>query len=278
MVGIKDRHTLIELGGDFTDEEIGHLLRHAYLNHKAPHEYYELRKYIRDIVIGNHNSVYIMSNGIPQPFASASILGAPYLSTLNDSFAYHGSGSNTALYYDYLSTSTNNVCPSAMVIGEVSNGTCSSANPYPIGWGIGTYGYNNGNAIVWQLYYTTNSFISQGTSTSGAMSVGPYPLFYFQGVVPKYGYAPYVSSSSPLTLTTYYYWNYGSSPSSLSFNYVYFGFLDIAGASSNALCNVGNGMVNTEYYRGFIPLFYSQGNYSFNANTYYITMWQWTYT
>jgi len=265
IIKIMDRHTLIELDGDFTDYEIRHLLNKAYLNHKAPHEYDELKKYIRDLVIGKHNSVYIMNNGSPNPLASASVIGSPYLSIL-PAQAY--------LQYDWLGTSQYQTCYNTE-LGLTNNPTnCSSNTVGSNQWSPIIYGYNNGKAVEWELYYTTVTFPQEGASPSSSnpvLTVGPTELLGRAYASPTYAYAPYISSNNPLTLSTYYYWNGtgNSGASSLSFNYVYF-----------------NIVLDTYYryacsYPGSIsitPLFFSSGSFTFQANTYYIGMWQWTYT
>jgi len=271
-VKIMDRHTLIELDGDFTDHEIGHLLNKAYLNHKAPHEYDELKKYIRDLVIGKHNSVYIMNNGSPNPLASASVLGAPYLSTIP---------TGTELYYDWLGTTQTSTCNNAE-LGLTNNSTnCSSNTVGNNTWNPMIYGYNNGNAVEWELYYTTTTFQQEGATPSNpnsALTVGSVALVNRFFASPKYAYAPYISSNNPLTLSTYYYWNgtggiysnftLGPQVSSLSFNYVYFSIL-MNGCYTNACSCPG---------ASIIPLFSSSGSFTFQENTYYIGMWQFTYT
>jgi len=265
-IKIMDRHTLIELDGDFTDYEIGHLLNKAYLNHKAPHEYDELKKYIRDLVIGKHNSVYIMNNGSPNPLASASILGAPYLSTIPK-------GAN--IYYDWFGTINNGSGCFVAELGLTNNSTnCSSNTVGSTLWQPASYGYNNGISIQAQLYYTTKPFTQQPippTSSEPSLLVGNWVLVDMPNATPKYGYAPYVSSNNPLTLTTYYYWDGtgNSGASSLSFNYVYFGLLLVDNFTGNNCWNEAPSI---------IPLFSSSGSFTFQANTYYIGMWQWTYT
>jgi len=259
-VKIMDRHTLIELDGDFTDYEIGHLLNKAYLNHKAPHEYDELKKYIRDLMIGRHNSVYIMNNGNPNPLASASVIGSPYISTIPQ---------GQVLYYDWLGVPYQNCQVSEL--GLTNNSTnCSSNTVGYSTWRPALYGYNNGKAIEWELYYTTVTFPQEGANPSSSnpvLTVGPTSLSIGYYASPKYAYAPYISSNNPLTLSTYYYWNPGSS--SLSFNYVYFSvFSD--GCYTNACFCPGAYSIK--------PLFFSSGSFTFQANTYYISMWQWTYT
>ena len=265
ITNIRDRHVLIELDGDFTHDEMRHILNHAYLNHKAPHEYDEVKKYIRDLVIGKHNSVYIMNNGNPQPLASTSIFNPNLLSTIT---------SGQTINYDFAATAS---C--GFVIGISNNATCTSANVnYPSncivkqinGTGLSSYGYNNGNTIVWELLYTDTTFTSiqpsWDTPPQGVLLVGPYnPSFNGTSLTHagvKYAYAAYQTSNNPLTLTTYYYWEALSG----SFSYVY---LNLYGSWNNPSAMYGN---------MFIPIFYSQGNYSFNANTYYISMWQFTYT
>ena len=257
VIKVMDRHTLIELDGDFTDHEIGHLLRHAYLNHKAPHEYDELKKYIRDLVIGKHNSVYVMNNGSPNPLASASVIGSPYLSTIS---------AGSWIYYDWLGVS--GFLPE---IGLTNNSTnCNSNNYGTTQWGPVIYGYNNGNAIGWSLYYITtpfNKLTQPSTSPFPGLSVSPVYCYTSVYVSPKYAYAPYISSNNPLTLSTYYYWYSGSS---LSFNYVYFNiYFNTCYTGAEAPCP-GKPSI--------IPLFFSSGSFTFQASTYYISMWQWTYT
>jgi hypothetical protein len=266
-VKIMDRHTLIELDGDFTDYEIGHLLNKAYLNHKAPHEYDELKKYIRDLVIGKHNSVYIMNNGNPNPLASASVLGAPYLSTIS---------TGTGLYYDWLGTSSYppSYCTNATLGVTNSSTNCSSNTAGYISWGPILYGYNNGTAVEWELYYTTVTFPQEGANPSSSnpvLIVGPTGLLNRPYASPKYSYAPYISSNNPLTLSTYYYWDGtgNSGASSLSFNYVYFNIV---------LNDCYQGACFCPYVQSIIPLFSSSGSFTFQANTYYIGMWQFTYT
>jgi len=259
-VKIMDKHTLIELDGDFTDYEIGHLLNKAYLNHKAPHEYDELKKYIRDLVIGKHNSVYIMNNGNPNPLASASVIGSPYLSTIVR---------GQVLYYDWLGLQVN--CSTGIQLGLTNNSTnCSSNTVGDNTWHPALYGYNNGNAVEWELYYTTKPFPQQPvppSSSEPVLTVGPTSLGIGYYASPKYAYAPYISSNNPLTLSTYYYWNSGSS--SLSFNYVYF-IIYSNGCFTNACDCPGAPSIE--------PLFFSSGSFTFQASTYYISMWQWTYT
>jgi hypothetical protein len=273
-VKIMDKHILIELDGDFTDYEIRHLLNHAYLNHKAPHEYDEVKKYIRDLVIGKHNSVYVMNNGSPNPLASASIFYPDQLSTIV---------SNNDVNYDFLLTISTLNCGNAVSIGYTNNETCTSikiestsAGSIYISsvTGIPTYGYDNGTALVWELFYTNTNLtsiqpITTGTLT-GTLAVGPNNPNYSGQLVPyngiKYAYAPYLTSNNPLTLSTYYYWQ---APSA-SFSYVYFNlFINAEG---------GLGSCSGDQIRLLVPIFYSQGNYSFNAGTYYLSMWQWTYS
>ena len=286
ITNIRDRHVLIELDGDFTHDEMRHILNHAYLSHKAPHDYDDAKKYIRDLVIGEHNSVYIMYNGSPEPLASASVLYPDQLSVL---------ASGKGINYDFMIVLANMNCGSAGVgIGYTNNGTCTSVGVNsPSGSSISgvvptslpTYGYNNGTALTWELLYANTNFTSispveaynSPTPPSAPLAVGPYnPVmntFYGQ-MVPysgiKYGYAPYLTSNNPLTLSTYYYWE----APSVSFSYVYFNLY----ANANAVFS-GNGITSSCYTNVLlVPIFYSQGNYSFNANTYYISMWQWTYT
>jgi hypothetical protein len=281
ITSMKDRHVLIELDGGFTDNEIGHMLRKAYLNHKAPHEYDDVKKYIRDLTIGKHNSVYIMSNGIPAPLAAASIF-------------YPNQLTNGNVKYDNVEALVTG-CGQLLEPGYVNNSNCTgvsyqtysasnaSGNFYIVVEGmnlssIPTYGYNNGIAIPWELLYTNNTFTSfsvnldrapSGTLVVGPLSASPFP---YAGV--KYAYALYQTSNNPLTLTTYYYW----SPSTESFTYVYFvlyanASYTIVNIAVNTYCTPSGG--NQAY---LVPLFYSQGNYSFNSGSYYISMWQFTYT
>jgi len=261
IVKIMDRHTLIELDGDFTDYEIGHLLNKAYLNHKAPHEYDELKKYIRDLVIGKRNSVYIMNNGSPNPLASASVLGTPYLSTIS---------AGAGIYYDWLGTAIYSQYYDAQ-LGLTNNSTnCSSNTVGTDYWNPIIYGYNNGNAMEWELYYTTVTFPQEGATPSSSnpvLTVGPTELWNRPYASPKYAYAPYISSNNPLTLSTYYYWNSGSSSS--SFNYVYFNIV---------IYGCFYGLADCSEAYSIIPLFFSSGSFIFQANTYYIGMWQFTYT
>jgi len=274
ITNIRDRHVLIELDGDFTHDEMRHILNHAYLNHKAPHEYDEAKKYIRDLVIGEHNSVYIMYNGIPEPLASASIFYSPLIY-------------NNGINYDAMVIMSNLQCGQAVAIEYTNNGTCTSVgfnSPSNLTFygasitSLSTYGYNNGTALTWELLYANTNFTSIPPtpygSTSPTLAVGPYnpvaseanygQIVPYSGI--KYGYALYQTSNNPLTLSTYYYWE---APSA-SFSYVYFNLFAYANVSVQA-CSYGGNIV-------LVPLFYSQGNYSFNANTYYITMWQFTYT
>jgi hypothetical protein len=283
VIGIKDRHVLVELDGDFTDDEMRHILNHAYLNHKAPHEYNEIKKYIRDIVIGKHNSVYIMNNGVPDPLASESIFYPNIL----------GRG---GIYYDYV-IAVQAYCNSVVVSGYDNNSNCTSntgGGIYGSGYifsvsgytfninsaspSTSTYGYENGVALLWELLYSQNSFTSfQPTLQSappGTLVVGPSNpgLFRYSGI--KYAYALYQTNNNPLTLTTYYYW----SPPSENFSYVYFvlyeptslGMGQSPPGGGFSSCG-GNGVF-------LYPIFYSQGNYSFNSGSYYVSMWQFTYT
>ena len=271
ITNIRDRHVLIELDGDFTDNEMRHILNHAYLNHKAPHEYDEAKKYIRDLVIGKHNSVYIMYNGVPQPLASASIF-------------YPGALSGISSNYDLIIAVGNSVyCGTGVAIAHTNNGTCTSiAVNQPSGICIpfslnstSTYGYDNGTALAWELLYTNTQFTSiqptQGGGPSGTLVVGPYAAGGMPHAGIKYGYASYLTSNNPLTLSTYYYWE---APSA-SFSYVYFNLYVNASVWTND-CSICNTNVGGQVV--LIPIFYSQGNYSFNSGSYYITMWQWTYT
>jgi len=274
ITNIRDRHVLIELDGDFTHDEMRHILNHAYLNHKAPHEYDEVKKYIRDLVIGDHNSVYIMHNGSPNPLASASIF-------------YPDLVSNSGVDYDSMVILSNTNCGTAVAIEYTNNATCTSVgfnSPSNVTFygasitSLPTYGYNNGTALTWELLYANTNFTSIPPTPYGQQSptlaVGPYnPVateWYSGQIVPysgiKYGYAPYLTSNNPLTLSTYYYWE----APSINFTYVYFNLFGYANVSIGGCSSGGNGVL--------VPIFYSQGNYSFNANTYYISMWQWTYT
>jgi hypothetical protein len=287
IISMEDRHVLIELDGQFTDDEIKHKLNHAYLNHKAPHEDDDIKKYIRDIVISKHNSVYIMNNGIPDPLASESIF---YPNILN--------GDN--IYHDFILVA-NGYCDTAVVPGYDNNGTCTSntaSDVYGSGYtftvsgntitisgvspSISTYGYDNGVALLWELLYSENSIASfqstLGAAPSGTLVVGPSNpgIFPYGGI--RYSYALYPTNNNPLTLTTYHYWSPPSSNPSWNFSYVYFVLYETTGLnlsitySSGSTCSGGgSGVV-------LLPIFYSQGNYSFNANTYYISMWQFTYT
>ena len=270
ITNIMDRHILIELDGDFTHDEMRHILNHAYLNHKAPYEYDEAKKYIRDLVIGDHNSVYIMYNGVPQPLASASIFYPPQAYSNLTNYDYM-----VDLYSPYIGTSVG--------IGHTNNGTCTSTTLKVIsGVGISsvwqgspsTYGYNNGTALTWELLYSTANFTSISLSASSALAVGPNNPNASGGLIPytgiRYAYAPYLTSNNPLTLSTYYYWE----APSVNFSYAYF----------NLFAGAGGWLYNSyeggDSYGGtlLVPIFYSQGNYSFNSGAYYITMWQWTYT
>ena len=264
-IKIMDRHTLIELDGDFTDHEIGHLLNKAYLSHKAPHEYDELKKYIRDLVIGKHNSLYIMGNGSPDPLASATILASPYLvyysGPVNYDYAFSGT-SNTGVWNPACTTNNPTNCNTG-VYAESSTAGCKPLNWEPI-----FIEYNNGEAWQWGVFYKVDAITDYTTSglytTMSPITGNVYPPDYVI-INAKYGYAPYVSSTNPLTLTTYFYWSPGSS--SYSFSYVYFTI-----AMNPYTCNGPNGGIY------IIPLFYSTGQYNFNSDTYYISMWQFTYT
>jgi len=265
MTKIMDRHILIELDGDFTDYEIGHLLRHAYLNHKAPHEYDELKKYIRDLVIGKHNSVYVMNNGNPNPLASASVIGAPYLSIIP---------AGTKLYYDWFGFQDPMKCVSIQ-LGFTNNSTNCSSNTIGFNtWNPVLYGYNNGKAVVWVLLYTPIPFQQENPDSiqfKPALMVEPLGFKGEKFASPKYAYAPYISSNNPLTLSTYYYWNGtgNSGASSLSFNYVYFSIF-LAGCFTAACACPGAPSI--------VPLFFSSGSFIFQSNINYIGTWQWTYT
>jgi len=283
VISMKDRHILIELDGEFTDDEIKHKLNHAYLNHKAPHEDDNIKKYIRDIIIGKHNSVYIMDNGVPDPLASESIF---YPNVLG--------GGN--IYYDYV-IAVQAYCGSVVVPGYDNNSNCTSntgggiyssgvittasGNTFNVNSAspsTSTYGYQNGIALLWELLYSQNPFTSfqptWGAAPSGTLIVGPSSpgLFPYNGI--KYAYALYQTNNNPLTLTTYYYW----SPPSQNFSYVYFVLYETTGLnmgvtySNGSTCSGGgNGVF-------LFPIFYSQGNYSFNSGSYYVSMWQFTYT
>jgi hypothetical protein len=264
ITNIEDRHILIELDGDFTHDEMRHILNHAYLNHKAPHEYDEAKKYIRDLVIGRHNSVYIMNNGVPEPLASASIFYSPAISII---------ANNADFYYDYVSDAETGGGV-GFLPSYVNNVTCTSSThgPLLVTGPLVTYGYDNGTALLWELLYTNNSFTSlptiEGGTYSNGLVVGPRQSNAVPYAGIKYGYALYQTSSNPLTLSTYYYWEAQSG----SFSYVYF---NLVGQSCNAW---GSYSCDTVVSNLFVPIFYSYGNYSFNANTYYISMWQFTYT
>jgi hypothetical protein len=270
---IKDRYISIELDGDFTNNEMRHLLRKAYLNHKAPHEYDDVKKYIRDLVIGKHNSVYIMNNGLPEPLASASIFYPPAIPS-------------GQVYYDYFATEySSSYNASAAEPGFVNNGTCTSNTSGPASTtSMCTYGYDNGTALTWILLYTSNPFTSLryayvttiNNTEPGALAVTPITLYAVNYVKIKYGYALYQTSNNPLTLTTYYYWE---APSA-SFNYVYFNLCSNYSFSASfpypGVTYYGYGNAGSSF--ALLPIFYSSGNYSFSANTYYLTMWQFTYT
>jgi len=254
MKDVQDRHALIELGGDFTNDEMRHILNHAYLEHKAPHEYNELKKYIKDIVIGKHNSVYIMNNGNPNPLASASILASPYISN------YSG-----GMPYDYTHTINNSGTAWTAVCLTNNPTNCSSNACGAASWGPITIKYNNGVAWQWGLFYTPYVF----TAGSSGLYITISPVISSLGadytiINATFGYAPYVSSTNPLTLTTYFYWNTGSS--SYSYSYVYF----------TVNMNPNNNTINSGIF--LVPLFYSTGQYIFNSDTYYISMWQFTYS
>jgi len=261
ITNARDRHVLIELDGDFTHDEMRHILNHAYLNHKAPHEYDEAKKYIRDLVIGKHNSVYIMNNGSPEPLASASIFYSPAIN-----IGY--------IYYDHV-LDINTSCGAGLEPGFVNNGTCTSNTytPTQVLMSLYTYGYNNGTALMWGLLYTSNPFTSLPTlepgTYSNGLAVGPQQTYSIPYASIKYGYALYQTSNNPLTLSMYYYWE---APSE-SFNYVYLNILGTPNGYAWDSCAIINNEMTV-----FIPLFSSQGNYSFNSGTYYISMWQFTYT
>ena len=255
MKDVQDRHALIELGGDFTNNEIKHILNHAYLEHKAPHEYDELKKYIKDIVIGEHNSVYIMNNGNPNPLASASILASPYISN------YSGS-----IYYDYTHTiNTGGVAWTAVCLTNNST-NCNSNSCGATSWEPIMIKYNNGEAWQWGLLYTPNVFTAgtSGLYITISPIIGNWGADYIITNA-TFGYAPYISSTNPLTLTTYFYWNTGSS--SYSYSYVYF----TVNMNPNSASGPSSGIF-------LIPLFYSTGQYIFNSDSYYISMWQFTYS
>jgi len=258
MKDVQDRHAIIELDGDFTNDEMRHILNHAYLNHKAPHEYDELKKYIKDIVIGRHNSVYIMANGSPNPLASASILASPYISN------YSGQ-----VYYDYLRDIYNYDAPGPGPCLTNSSTNCNSNNCGGLNWAPIMAKYNNGEAWQWGLFYTPEVF---SNITSGLyVTISPYTccgMPYYTLIAATFGYAPYVTSTNPFILTTYFYWNPGSS--SFSYSYVYF-TIDMSCAANP----ISSGSVCGVY---LIPLFYSTGQYNFNPDTYYISMWQFTYS
>jgi len=274
----------MELDGDFTDNEIRHILNHAYLNHKAPHEYDEMKKYIRDLVIGKHNSTYIMNNGVPNPLASQSIFYPNILA---------GGG----IYYDFI-LAADGYCGSAVVPGYDNNGSCTSNTGSGVFSGGGytftssgntvtvssvspsipTYGYNNGVALLWELLYSQNSITSfqptVGSAPSGTLVVGPSNPGIFQYAGVKYSYALYQTNKNPLTLTTYHYWE---APSG-NFSYVYFVLYETTGLDVGINYSGGGSCGGGGSGALLLPIFYSQGNYSFNANTYYISMWQFTYT
>jgi len=258
MKDVQDRHTLIELGGDFTNNEIRHILNHAYLEHKSPHEYDELKKYIRDIVIGKHNSVYIMNNGNPEPLASAFVLASPYISNLSGSIYYDYCAATSSYWFAFMTNNSSN---------------CNSNSGRALNWSILTNKYNNGNALQWGLFYTNTTCPNDPNGlyvsfpNSGA-NPGTYAYVYA-----TFGYAPYVTSTNPFILTTYYYWNPGSS--SHSYTYVYF-VVDM-NARDNQVWLSYNG-TSSLLSIAFLPIFYSTGQYNFNPDTYYISMWQWTYS
>jgi len=258
MKDVQDRHALIELGGDFTNNEIKHILNHAYLEHKAPHEYDELKKYIKDIVIGKHNSVYIMNNGNPEPLASALVLASPYISNLSGSIYYDYCGATVLYWYAFMTNNSSN---------------CNSNSGQALNWAIFTSKYNNGMALQWGLFYTNTTCPNDPHGLYVSLSNADINPGTYASVYATFGYAPYVTSTNPFTLTTYYYWNPGSS--SYSFTYVYFA-VDI-NPYDNSI---------QEYYNGaysnisiiLLPVFYSTGQYNFNPDTYYISMWQWAYS
>jgi hypothetical protein len=262
ITNIRDRHILIELDGDFTHDEMRHILNHAYLNHKAPHEYDEVKKYIRDLVIGKHNSVYIMNNGSPNPLASASIFYSPAISVI---------ANNKNIYYDHV-VDVNTTCGAGLFPGFVNNSTCTSNTFGQLSWygPLFTYGYNNGTSLMWELIYTSNPFTSlptiEGGTYSNGLAVGPRGTFSIPYAGIKYAYALYQTSNNPLTLSTYYYWE---APSK-SLSYVYLNLV-VHSYTNWDSCSPYDGTL-------YVPIFYSQGSYSFNANTYYISMWQFTYT
>lgn len=240
---IIDRHILMELDIDKHDEyDVKHILNKAYLNHKAPHEYHDLKRYMRDIVIGKHNSVYIMNDLNPHPWASPSIL-CP--------FPLYNASFNIYLNSDAMATIPNNY---GLILTQ-SSGGCNSA---PNSWtsGLNMYSYNNGTALIWDALYLPVPFNKATSIQPGQFVVGPGSVNDIPVISPKYAYAPYTSSTNPLTLTTYYYWE-NTLQNTLNDSYVYFTLYP----SSDYL----------------VPLFYSQGSYTFSPNTYYITMWQWTY-
>ncbi len=267
---IKDRHVLIELDMDKHNEyDIKHLLNHAYLNHKAPHEYDDLKRYIRDITLGKHNSVYIMNNGSPNPLSSAFILGSPYLAkaipigTLYYDYTYDFFGFSVTWVGTNLTNNPSNCNSSTPSISN--NSPATSAN-------LNVYGFNNGTAIAYGMLYLPMPFNQIPTSSYGPyLVVAPISLIQtatstvFQQVYSKYAYAPYVSSQNPLTLTAYLFWE-NSTSTVFNESYVYF----IIPFSATF-------PYSQPYAMALVPLFYSTGSFSFSTSTYYLSMWQWTY-
>ena len=255
MKDVQDRHALIELDGDFTNNEISHILNHAYLEHKAPHEYDELKKYIKDMVFGKHNSVYIMANGSPEPLASASILASPYISNYS-----------SGMPYDYSHTINTGGAAWTGVCLTNNSTNCNSNSCGALTWAPIMIKYNNGVAWQWGLFYTPKVF----TAGTSGLYITMSPIVSNWGadyiiINATFGYALYVTSTNPFTLTTYFYWNPGSS--SYSYSYVY--FTVNMNPNDNAFPDGGVFLV---------PLFYSTGQYNFNSDTYYISMWQFTYS
>ena len=254
MKDVQDRHVLIELGGDFTNDEMRHILNHAYLNHKAPHEYDELKKYIKDIVIGKHNSPYIMNNGNPEPLASALVLASPYISNSPGSIYYDFCGSTELDRYLFVTNNSSN---------------CNSSTGQALTLDMYTLNYNNGIAPQWGLLYTSTPCPNNNGGLFVSLPNSNIGTNFFGAINATFGYAPYVSSTNPLILTTYFYWNPGGS--SLSYSNVYFVIT----------INWQDNRIEEDYVDMtfiILPIFYSAGQYNFNADTYYITMWQWTYS
>ncbi len=258
---IKDRHVLIELDMDKHDEyDVRHLLNKAYLNHKAPHEYSDIKRYIRDIIFSKHNSVYIMNNGLPEPLASASILGSPYISA--ESF-------NAAEYYDYMTVVNSVNCGNVYVLNLItSTSNCNNVSTHvsPL-----TYGYNNGTAVQWGVLYLPTQFNKATSVSSSYLLISPSQILEITNISPKYAYAPYISSTSPLTLTAYYYWQ-NSTSNTINETYAYFGLM------ADITVGISCGGATSFYIQPtFVPLFYAQGSFSFSPSTYYMSSWQWTY-